>query len=431
MERKSIGTFIAALRRANGMTQKDLAEKLSVSDKAVSRWERDESLPDLMLLPVIADIFHITVDELLRGERKMENCNGSTETKEDTEAEITRLKKQTKRILALQINRLRNRNCVALVVGAIGLMEAIVCNFAFAQGFVAFCIGFVCIAVAAILCALFCQAAWQTADEEEYDAEAVKGYKQAVVLWMKRMTSILLGMLALCLPMGLTILNSTSYRNVYIEPGNWLRYGAVCFATLEVMLSLGIWQVNKRWLAGKGLVPDEHRVELHGWCIGALCAVMALTLFFLAVAPEPAEIARQREETFDSADTFVQEMERRWEEEKQRGDALYGTPTRVEYFDGYGNPIPEEEATLHRLYDNEGNVIAQYHRPSDVMGVRRTTYSDGRTVIGICSEQDYRNAVLIRENRINLCIFLYALEPLLALAAYQIIIPEKRKEDKK
>ena len=50
MERKSIGSFIAALRRANDMTQKELAERLSVSDKAVSRWERDENLPDLMLL---------------------------------------------------------------------------------------------------------------------------------------------------------------------------------------------------------------------------------------------------------------------------------------------------------------------------------------------------------------------------------------------
>ena len=41
MEKKTIGSFIAALRRANGLTQKELAEKLNVSDKAVSRWERD------------------------------------------------------------------------------------------------------------------------------------------------------------------------------------------------------------------------------------------------------------------------------------------------------------------------------------------------------------------------------------------------------
>ena len=65
----SIGAFIAALRKANGLTQKQLAENLNVSDKAVSRWERDECAPDLSLIPVIAEIFGITSDELLRGRR--------------------------------------------------------------------------------------------------------------------------------------------------------------------------------------------------------------------------------------------------------------------------------------------------------------------------------------------------------------------------
>ena len=54
MEKKTIGGFIAALRKANGMTQKDLAERLNVSDKTVSRWERDEGSPDLSVIPVIA-----------------------------------------------------------------------------------------------------------------------------------------------------------------------------------------------------------------------------------------------------------------------------------------------------------------------------------------------------------------------------------------
>ena len=52
------------------MTQKDLAERLNVSDKTVSRWERDDGAPDLSVIPVIAEIFDITCDELLRGERK-------------------------------------------------------------------------------------------------------------------------------------------------------------------------------------------------------------------------------------------------------------------------------------------------------------------------------------------------------------------------
>ena len=50
MEKKTIGSFITALRKANGMTQKDLAEKLNVSDKTISRWERDDGTPDLSVM---------------------------------------------------------------------------------------------------------------------------------------------------------------------------------------------------------------------------------------------------------------------------------------------------------------------------------------------------------------------------------------------
>ena len=69
MERKNIGEFIAVLRKANGLTQRQLAEKLNVSEKSISRWERNETSPDLALIPVIAELFSVTSDELLRGER--------------------------------------------------------------------------------------------------------------------------------------------------------------------------------------------------------------------------------------------------------------------------------------------------------------------------------------------------------------------------
>lgn len=69
MGQKSIGSFIAELRKEKRMTQMELAERLGVSDKAISRWERDESAPDISLLLTIADIFSITTDELLKGKR--------------------------------------------------------------------------------------------------------------------------------------------------------------------------------------------------------------------------------------------------------------------------------------------------------------------------------------------------------------------------
>ena len=72
MEKKTLGSFISALRRAQGLTQQEVADRLAVSNKAVSRWERDEAMPDITLLPAIADLFGVTADELLRGERMRE-----------------------------------------------------------------------------------------------------------------------------------------------------------------------------------------------------------------------------------------------------------------------------------------------------------------------------------------------------------------------
>ena len=69
MEKKTIGQFIAALRKANGMTQQDVADRLNVSNKAISRWERDECAPDITLIPALAEMFGVTCDELLKGER--------------------------------------------------------------------------------------------------------------------------------------------------------------------------------------------------------------------------------------------------------------------------------------------------------------------------------------------------------------------------
>lgn len=69
MEKKTLGSFLAVLRRAQGMTQKELAQRVGVSDKTISHWERDESAPDISVLPILADIFGVTVDELLRGEK--------------------------------------------------------------------------------------------------------------------------------------------------------------------------------------------------------------------------------------------------------------------------------------------------------------------------------------------------------------------------
>lgn len=60
----TIGTNIAALRKAQGMTQEGLANALGVTNQAVSKWESDQSCPDITLLPAIGALFGVTIDSL-------------------------------------------------------------------------------------------------------------------------------------------------------------------------------------------------------------------------------------------------------------------------------------------------------------------------------------------------------------------------------
>lgn len=66
MKKQTLGMMISTLRKEKGMTQLELAEKMGVTDKAVSKWERDLSFPDINSIPKLAEIFEISVDELMQ-----------------------------------------------------------------------------------------------------------------------------------------------------------------------------------------------------------------------------------------------------------------------------------------------------------------------------------------------------------------------------
>ena len=63
---KALGTKISELRKARGMTQDELADKMGVSPQAVSKWENDLSMPDLPVLIELSDFFHISLDDFLK-----------------------------------------------------------------------------------------------------------------------------------------------------------------------------------------------------------------------------------------------------------------------------------------------------------------------------------------------------------------------------
>ena len=70
--KKTLGTMIAELRKQHGMTQLELAEKMGVTDKAVSKWERDLSCPDINSIPNLAEIFGVSVEELMQVKKTAE-----------------------------------------------------------------------------------------------------------------------------------------------------------------------------------------------------------------------------------------------------------------------------------------------------------------------------------------------------------------------
>ena len=114
MEKKTIGQFIAILRKANGLTQQELADRLNVSNKAVSRWERDESAPDITLIPALAELLGVTCDELLKGER-------ITYSQQSEKKEI-KVEKQVKALISRAISKYRTVMWIAFALVVVGFV---------------------------------------------------------------------------------------------------------------------------------------------------------------------------------------------------------------------------------------------------------------------------------------------------------------------
>lgn len=172
MEKKSMGTFLAALRKASGMTQKQLADQLNVSDKAVSRWERDENAPDLSLIPVIAEIFGVTSDELLRGERAVPG--------ENPERAAIRKEKQIQRILDKTLTTYKIQCAISFALAVLGLIAAMIGNL----GFLRARVGFLCGCIFFVIAAL-CQVIWgilahSRLNQEEFEDELLASVRKKI-----------------------------------------------------------------------------------------------------------------------------------------------------------------------------------------------------------------------------------------------------------
>lgn len=115
MDAVKIGAFLAALRKTQGLTQQAVAERLGVTDKTISKWETARGLPDITVLPALAALYGVSVDELLAGERTAAAEDGGAEPAREQEAYMA----------AYVQNRcayVRKYLLIALAVGLCGLL---------------------------------------------------------------------------------------------------------------------------------------------------------------------------------------------------------------------------------------------------------------------------------------------------------------------
>lgn len=89
MDNEKFGKFIAKLRKEKNMTQKDMADKFNLTDKAISKRERGLSFPDISMLKPLAEFFDISVLELLNGEK--------SETENNIDEKVLKILKQVER----------------------------------------------------------------------------------------------------------------------------------------------------------------------------------------------------------------------------------------------------------------------------------------------------------------------------------------------
>ena len=98
--KSQLGANIVMYRKRSGLTQAKLAERLNYSDKAVSKWERGESMPDVLTLVQLSELFETTVDDLLRDPNEIpENTGGPIEHAMEAAVEKTLKRKANKKVI--------------------------------------------------------------------------------------------------------------------------------------------------------------------------------------------------------------------------------------------------------------------------------------------------------------------------------------------
>jgi len=258
MEKKTIGRFIAVLRRANGMTQRELGERLFVSDKTVSRWECDECTPELSLIPAIAEIFGVTADELLRGER-INTERVASDDEDYAQKQRAKTDKQFRLMLDRANRKYKNLTLISIGIAILGMIVAMIVNLGFSKGLIAFWL-----AAAFLVASEICQVCFAInariipdEDDEVYLAR-VNEMNTAVVKGAVTVSFINALLFAFCLPL-VTLIDGANYG---LRFNSWLLSG-VLYCAIAFLICYAIYIIFVHGsLLKKGLLVLSQDAEL-------------------------------------------------------------------------------------------------------------------------------------------------------------------------
>ncbi len=313
MEKKTIGKFISALRKANGMTQKELGEKLFVSDKTVSRWECDECTPELSLIPSIAEIFGITTDELLRGERN--NPDREAASEDATPKQKAKSDKQFKLMLHSRKKKFTNLSFISIGLIIVGLIAAMICNLGFSKGLLGFCLASIFF-VAATICQICFTVSFRLLIDEE-EAEHAEEIKKANTDMVFSSIKIFFGILltfAFCLPIA--VLTLSYYNSHYgLVFDSWLLFGTL-FAAIAFILAFCVYKIFvMKILISKEIVwlddATVSKANADSKLLRKLCLAFAIVfavnmIVTYIVTTSVNETAFVEKQKFDNPDDFIE-----------------------------------------------------------------------------------------------------------------------------
>ena len=423
MEKKTIGGFLAALRRASGMTQKELGEKVGVSDKAVSRWERDECAPDLTLIPVLAEIFDVTSDEILRGQRL--NTQLSEPEKQEKKTE-----KQVNSLLRNSQLKLSNRSIISIGIGFAGLLVAMICNSGFNRAYIGFFAACIFYAAALVCQFIFTSSAFNAVNSDDFQTESLNSTKYAMATIAFRSFSVIILLFVFTLP--LIIFPWDGY--VGLEFGHFILYGGI-FTVIALAIIALCRPAVFRSLSKRGTFAlSEKENELFeklsnltkNTVSAVLCVLIATAIphFFVANADTTSFTDGT---VFDNFEDFKEFMETPAPDDNdiyyayENGTVVAEPTDGVTYYDEFGNEISEEEALTEELYDKDGNVIYTYMNLNN--SVSRMSYSaitEDNFSVTVYTNRDISRGLTVQENIMIIFYMVYTAEIIAAIVIYTV-----------